>query len=80
MTNRLTQLLAAMDKDDAKKIETLTGVFCLGGHFAAVARGVDRTPPDLAAAARTIVADALRYMLGRAPTAGEIEQVLSGGF
>jgi hypothetical protein len=54
-------------------------VFALGGQFAAVARGVNVIPPDLAVAARTIVTDALRYLLGRAPTAEEVEQVLSGG-
>jgi hypothetical protein len=80
MTNRLTQIIAEMEEGDAKKIETLTGVFALGGHFAAVARGVDKTPPDLAVAARTIVGDALAYMLGRTPTAEEVDQVLSGGF
>src|SRR5262249_28015826 len=50
--NRLTHLLAEMDKGDTKKI----------------------------AAARTTVTDAPRYALGRAPTAEEVEQVLSGGF
>jgi hypothetical protein len=79
MTNRLTRIIAEMEEGDAKTIETLTGVFCLGGHFAAVARGVDETP-DLAVAAHAIVADALRYMLERAPTSEEVDQVLSGGF
>jgi hypothetical protein len=37
MNNRLTQLIAEMDKDDAKKIEALTGVIAIGGHLREVA-------------------------------------------
>ena len=80
MNNRLTQLIAEMDKDDAKKIETLTGVIAIGGYLREVAADEDQRDPKIDAAGRTIVTNALRYMLGRAPTAEEIEQVLSGGF
>jgi len=80
MNNRLTQLIAEMDKDDAKKIEALTGVIAIGGYLREVAADEDQRDPKIDAAGRTIVTDALRYMLGRVPTAEEIEQVLSGGF
>jgi hypothetical protein len=37
MNNRLTQLVAEMDKDDAGKIEALTGVIAIGGYLRDVA-------------------------------------------
>ena len=80
MNNRLTQLIAEMDKDDAKKIEALTGVIAIGGYLREVAADEDQRDPKIDEAGRTIVTDALRYLLERAPTAEEAEQVLSGGF
>ena len=80
MNNRLTQLIAEMDKGDAKRIEALTGVIAIGGYLREVAADEDQRDPKIDAAARTIVTDSRRYMLGRTPTAEEVDQVLSGGF
>jgi hypothetical protein len=64
MNNRLTQLIAEMDKDDTKKIEALTGVIAIGGYLREVAADEDQRDPKIDAAGRTMVTDALRYMLG----------------
>jgi hypothetical protein len=80
MNNRLTQLVAEMDKDDAGKIEALTGVIAIGGYLRDVAADEDQRDGKVDATARHIIADALRFMLGREPATEEVEQVLSGGF
>jgi hypothetical protein len=69
-----------MEEGYAKKIETLTGVIAIGGYLREVAAEEGRRDPKIDATARRIVTDALTYMLCRAPSANEVEQVLSGGF
>jgi hypothetical protein len=79
MTNRLTQLIAEMEQDDDRKIETLAGVVAIGGYLRDLARDEDCRKPEVDVTARRVVADALRYMLGREPTAEEVAAVMSGG-
>lgn len=79
MTNRLTQIIAEMEQDDDRKIETLAGVVAIGGYLRDLARDKGCRKAEVDATARRVVADALRYMLGREPTAEEVAAVLSGG-
>jgi hypothetical protein len=76
--NRLTQLIAEMDADDAGKIETLTGVIAVGGYLRDVAADEGQRDAKVDAPARRVVTDALSFMLRRDPTTGEVGQVLSG--
>ena len=64
MNNRLTQLIAEMDKDDTKKIETLTGVIAIGGYLREVAADEDQRDPKIDAAGRTIVTESFAACSG----------------
>src|SRR2546430_370036 len=55
MKNRLTYLIAQMEKDDAEKIETLTGVIAIGGYLREVAADEEQRDPKFHAIARRVV-------------------------